>query len=153
MQVVGRDNSVAPKGQSVPSDSLFLQQEGLGPSILTFDRFSHSFDDLVRDIFSFALTDPTTLRERNFRPTRYYETTDDYVTEVELPGFKREQVKVSTKNNVVTVKADNGKSTFKYDYSLSLADLNKLTAKLEDGILTVRVPKTPEAKEKIIDVS
>lgn len=98
-------------------------------------------------------------------------TEDDkeFLVKAELPEMKKEDVKVTVENGVLRItgerKAEKEEKTKKYhriergygsfERAFTLpdgADGNKVTADYKDGVLTVRLPKTAEAKPKAIEV-
>jgi len=98
-------------------------------------------------------------------------TEDDkeFVVKVELPEMKKEDVKVTVENGTLRIsgerKAEKEEKTKKYhrierSYGAFArifalpdgADGTKVSADYKDGMLTVRLPKTPEAKPKAIEV-
>jgi HSP20 family protein len=92
------------------------------------------------------------------------ETDDAYVVRAELPGMKSEDVNVEQVGNELRVSGevgqeDDGKALRhrqgKFAYRASLpsdADPGKIDAELTDGVLTVRVPKAPQAQARRIEV-
>lgn len=90
-----------------------------------------------------------------------YEGDDAFQAVLELPGFEKQDVKVSLENKVLTVKAErsekDGENEQTYAVSRSVAvpdhiSPDKVAAKLENGILTVNLPKAEEKKPKAIAV-
>jgi HSP20 family protein len=98
-------------------------------------------------------------------------TEDDkeFVLKCELPDMKREDVKVTVENGTLRItgerKAEKEEKTKKYhriersygsfERAFSLpdgADGTKINADYKNGMLTVRLPKTAEAKPKAIEV-
>jgi HSP20 family protein len=98
-------------------------------------------------------------------------TEDDkeYLVKVELPEMKKEDVKVTVENGTLRIsgerKAEKEEKTKKFhrierSYGSFLrsftlpegADGTKVNAEYKDGVLTVHLPKTAEAKPKAIDV-
>jgi HSP20 family protein len=98
-----------------------------------------------------------------------YQTNDDIVAMVELPGMRKEDIEISLHDGMLTIsgerkeeKADGEKAARterfvgKFRRSISLptrVDLNKANATYRDGILTVTLPKAEEAKPKQIQVN
>jgi HSP20 family protein len=94
------------------------------------------------------------------------ETDDAYVVRAELPGMKRDDVNVEQVGNEVRVTGEvkeegNGAGKAlrhrqgKFAYRASLpadADAGKIDAQLADGVLTVRVPKAPQAQARKIQI-
>lgn len=93
------------------------------------------------------------------------ELEDSYLVEAELPGFKKDEVKISFKNGELTIDAEKREETeetskdknyvhreMKYSSmtrTLYFENVEKegLKAKLNDGILEVKVPKTNSKSE------
>lgn len=99
-----------------------------------------------------------------------YEDKDNLVLRAELPGLKKEDIDVSLHEGTVTVSGER-KNEKKYEEAetsreerfygrfqrtLTLpkpVDAAKVTAAYKDGILTVTLPKTDEAKPRQIAVN
>lgn len=92
-----------------------------------------------------------------------------YLIKAELPEVKKEDVKVTVENGVLTIsgerkfeKEEKGKKyhrveraygSFMRSFTLPEgAAGDKVSADFKEGILTVHLPKSPEAKPKAIDV-
>jgi HSP20 family protein len=104
-----------------------------------------------------------------FTPPADIEETDDaYIVEVELPGMKKRDIDVSLSGQVLTIAGERiekeriglirrrVRSIGKFLYEVRLpepVDDHGLAAKLEDGVLTVRVPKTATTKGQRVDVT
>ncbi len=90
-----------------------------------------------------------------------YETDTEVVIRAELPGVKREDIQVNAEKNVITIRGESKEEEeteesgyyrreLRYgSFSRTLptpTDINheNVTAKFEDGILTIRAPKTEE---------
>ena len=92
-----------------------------------------------------------------------FEDNDAYYVRMELPGVKKEDTEVELENAVLTVSgkrhtkgADGGESTEEFSRSVSIPDGvagDKITAKLEDGILTITLPKQESSKPRTIKVA
>jgi len=87
----------------------------------------------------------------------------------ELPGLKKENVKIKVREGILTLsgekkfedekKKDNyyrierQYGSFARSFNLpNTVDADKIEALMKDGVLEVRIPKKPEAKEKEINV-
>ncbi len=98
------------------------------------------------------------------------ETGKEYVIKAELPETKREDVKISLQNGVITisgerkqVKEDKDENTLRiesfygtFSRSFVLPDnvnTGAIHAESKDGVLTVHIPKTPETKPQKIDIA
>jgi HSP20 family protein len=92
--------------------------------------------------------------------TDLYEDDANAYARLELPGFKKEELSVQLENSVLTVSVER-KAAKEDDESLSFersitipegVEADKVSAKYEDGVLTVTLPKTPERKPKLIEI-
>lgn len=97
------------------------------------------------------------------------ETDKEYLVRAELPGVKREDVKVTVEDGMLTLSGERQREredkNEKYHrverfagsfsrtfYLPDSADLNAVRAESKDGTLTVRIPKIPSAAPKCIEV-
>jgi HSP20 family protein len=93
----------------------------------------------------------------------------EYLIKAELPGLKKEDVRLTVENDVLTVsgerkfeKEDNGKKyhrieraygSFVRSFSLSEdADGRNVTADFNDGVLQVHLAKSVKAKPKAVEI-
>ena len=126
-------------------------------------QISRLFDEAFGDIGNETL------------PTWYpaadiYETKDDYVFKLEVPGLNKDDINVELKDHTLSIKGEKKeeKEVKKDDYhriesysgtfSRSFVlpkdiDSKKVNASLKDGVLELRVPKTEEQKPKAIPIS
>ena len=64
----------------------------------------------------------------------------------DLPGYKKEGIKISSTTKVLTVVVEGTRGKKTYNYKLTeTADFQKISSKFEDGVLTITVPKKSEA--------
>jgi HSP20 family protein len=98
-----------------------------------------------------------------------YQSNDNVIAVVELPGMRKEDIEISLHDGTLTISgerkresADREKAERSERYigrfrrSITLparVDGNKVSATYRDGILTVTLPKAEEAKPKQIQVS
>lgn len=63
------------------------------------------------------------------------------IVEVELPGYKKEEISVTADNEILLVKVDGkrGKKSIKRLLSKDY-DISSISASFEDGILTITIP-------------
>ncbi len=96
------------------------------------------------------------------------ETDDAYVVEIDLPGVKRDDIDIQLTDRQLTVSGEikekervgilrrRTRRVGQFHYSVTLpADIDgdKVSAHLDDGVLTVRVPKPEQAKPRRIQIS
>jgi HSP20 family protein len=133
------------------------------------DRSFHRlFDDLLD--FSKEWDFPTAMKpEMGFPTVDISETPQQYDIRAEIPGMKKEDIKVSVNKNVLTLsgeKKEEKKTEDKkyhrvesyygsFQRSFVLPEgikADKVAADFKDGVLTVVVPKSEETKEKTVDI-
>ena len=104
-------------------------------------------------------------------PTNIIETEKEYIVEMEIPGMKEKDIKVSLNENFITVKGeigqgsdDNGSKpllierftgSFERTFNLPTNRLDSLSskAKFENGILTITVSKAEEIQPREIKIT
>lgn len=98
--------------------------------------------------------------ERSFRLDTYAHD-DGYEVVAELPGIPKEAVEVKLENAVLTISGDHksgegaNQRQIKFSRSVTVGDdvnPDKVTAKLENGLLTISLPKVEERKPRAITV-
>ncbi|OYW75173.1 MAG: hypothetical protein B7Z37_14420 [Verrucomicrobia bacterium 12-59-8] len=91
-----------------------------------------------------------------------HEDKDNYFASFEVPGVKKEDVKIELNNGLLTVAAEKREkdgekeSSFSLTRSVSVPDgvnAEAIAAKLEDGILTVTLPKQERSKPRSITLN
>jgi HSP20 family protein len=119
-------------------------------------------DQLIADALGVPVSG---LQWQNARPAvsnaHLRSTEEEYTISYVIPGIKREEVSVSTENNVLTVSVDaptaphfaKDYAKFTRTYNLSAdAGLDSINATHADGVLTVTIPRV-KPKKKIRTVS
>ncbi len=96
------------------------------------------------------------------------ETDDSYVVEIDLPGVKRDEVDIQLTDRQLTVSGEvtekertgilrrRTRRVGRFQYSVTLpadVDADGVSARLDDGVLTVRVPKAEQAKPRRIPIT
>jgi HSP20 family protein len=100
-----------------------------------------------------------------------FETAEkDVVVKVDLPEMKREDIKVTFENNVLSIegerawngdvargdlhRAERGFGAFRRSFSLpATVDGARVSAAYQDGVLTVRLPRREESRPRQIQVN
>jgi HSP20 family protein len=101
-------------------------------------------------------------------PASVIERGDGYTLEVEMPGVNKDGLDVSVENNELTIvgrrslpvvegtlihhesRPENFRRTFELDPSI---DANKITARVDQGLVTLTLPKAEHVKPRKIAVS
>lgn len=99
-----------------------------------------------------------------------YETDNDLVVKAHIAGIPADKVDVSVEGGVITIKGEHEETeeekkkkkvvyrqarSAKYLYTTNIpcpVETNKASAVVENGVVTVTIPKAPEAKPKKIAV-
>ncbi len=138
----------------------------------SFDRLANLRDEF-NSLFD-APTWPSHGRQQLFSgwtpALDLYQSNDDVVAVVELPGMNKENIEISLHDGMLTISgerkdesADEGKNDSrterlvgKFRRSITLptrVDASKVNASYKDGVLTVTLPKAEEVKPKQIQVN
>jgi len=133
-----------------------------------FGNLRSVIDDLFDDNHGRSLTPP---RMSKWHPAvDVLESQDSYLIRAELPGMKREDIKVEVKDGALVLSGErkSEKPAEGVDYrhvervaakfwrSFSLPETAKqdgIEATYKDGILEIRVPKAEEAKPRQVEIS
>lgn len=111
------------------------------------NRMATLFDGIFDEWFSDDLFVP------NYSRLTSRWTDNEVVYEFNLPGVKKDEVKVTAEINRITVSAKNNKTYYKESFSIhDCVDKEKITAKLENGVLTITAPLVESAKIKEIKI-
>ncbi len=101
-------------------------------------------------------------------PASVTESADGYMLEIEMPGVKKDGLDISVENNELNVigrrslpavegalihhesRPENFRRTFEIDPSI---DAEKISAKIDQGLVTLTLPKAEHVKPRKITVS
>lgn len=115
-------------------------------------------------------TDKNAMLAFDWSPTAdISENNEEFVIKAEIPGVNKDDVKVSIEDGVVSIQGERNQEkeekdkkfhrversygSFMRAFSLPTnVDEAKVQAQFKDGVLTVRIPKAPNAKPKSVDV-
>lgn len=98
------------------------------------------------------------------------ESADRYTITAELPGLRKDDVKITVENGVLTISGEKKfeREEKKEDYHLverrygtfyrsvtlpNQVDSDKASAKFQDGVLVIEVPKLEQAKPRTLKIS
>lgn len=128
-------------------------------AVSTLDRM---FDDAMGSAFGTA-TNP-----RTFNPAIDVRTNENEVVfTCDVPGLKQDDLELTLTNHVLTIKGARkfvsaeseqvvlGRAYGAFSRAFTLPDAldeEKLSADLAEGVLTVRIPKLPQAKPRKIEI-
>jgi HSP20 family protein len=127
------------------------------------------FDEFDRVVNSFLR--PTYANTVNFQPScDIKETKDHYLVSFDMPGVKKEDIKIEVQNNQLVIsgerqyemKDEEGEATLrheraygKFERSFTLpttVNTDKIEAQYENGVLNVALPKAETAKGRTIQI-
>ena len=101
-------------------------------------------------------------------PSSVTEIADGYTLEIEMPGVKKDGLEISVENNELTIigrrslpavegtlvhresRPENFRRVFEIDPSI---DADKISAKVDQGLVTLTLPKAEHVKPRKITVS
>jgi HSP20 family protein len=93
----------------------------------------------------------------------------EYLLKAELPEVKKEDIKVTVEEGVLTIsgerkfekeetnkryhRIERSYGSFQRSFTLpNEADTDKITSEFKDGVLTIHLPKNPETKPRSLDI-
>ena len=132
------------------------------PSIFGGNLFDEFFDDSFDRTFFGGRNPLYGKREKNLMKTDVREVENHYEVDIDLPGFKKDEISVELQDGYLTINASKGLDKDEKDkegryirqerYSgtcsrtFYVGDLKKedISAKYEDGILRLTLPKAEE---------
>lgn len=117
------------------------------------------FDDFFSDSFM-----PAFFNSANPMKADIKENEKDYVIDAELPGVRKEDIKLEFRDDTLTIAVEHNEQvdeerenyirkerrygSFARSFHVENVNHDGVTAKYNDGILTVTIPKAEEGKEK-----
>jgi len=100
--------------------------------------------------------------------TNVYENKDDYVIVSKLPGVAKSDINISIKDNTLKISGERKKDQddkanlllnerykgkFERNFILNeKVDMNNINAEMKNGLLMIKLPKSPESKSKKIEI-
>ena len=132
------------------------------------DLFSRNFNDIVDEFFNQSTSN---YKRDNFVPSvDISETEKQFMVSVELPGVKKEDIKVDIEKSHLTIsgerklnKEEEGKNFHRVEtqygkfsrffYLPDTIDEESIQAKYEDGILNISIDKSEQKLKKQIEIA
>ncbi len=138
----------------------------LWTDVPTLDSFDRAFDDVMRSTFG---TRGAATAPQSFEPAVDVRSDDERIVfECDVPGMKDGDLEVCLDQNVLTIKGTRklastsdkervllGRAYGSFTCSYTLpegTDADNMTADLADGVLTVTIPRLPQAKPRRIAI-
>ena len=127
--------------------------------------------DVLNQMFESAFGSEPLARGAWIPAVDIYETAEkDVVVKVDLPDVKKENIKITFENNVLSIEGqreltsnverdrfhrlERGHGQFRRSFTLpATVDASRVDANYTDGVLTVTLPRRHEAKPKSISIS
>ncbi len=105
----------------------------------------------------------------NYLPLDIYETDEAFIVKAFVPGVAPDQIDITTQQNTVTIRAEQpveqqegvryylrerAGGTWLRSFELPVAiDANRIDGQLQHGVLTLTLPKAPEAKPRKVQIT
>lgn len=125
-------------------------------------RYPSLFNTSLNRLLDFDTEWDHFLPTPKFNPTGWVKTEEGLTASFDVPGLKKEDVKIEARNNLITISAEreiktsNSVSKKQYYYQIYLPEgvtEESLEASLENGVLTLKAPAPePQKKNKIIPI-
>ncbi len=115
------------------------------------DHFSRGFRDTFSDVVSGRQI-----------PVNLYATDDSYEVRAEMPGVRKEDVSIELENAVLSIRAkrslenEQGGGEITMARDITVGDdvaADKVKARMENGVLSIQLPKREARKPKAIKVA
>ena len=121
---------------------------------------------LTQDFFENSFIDFRPLKQDRFPKVDIAETKDNFLITADLPGIDEKNVNITLDDGMLTIKGEKKTDTedkqgefysrersygaFQRTFEVpAIIDENKIDASFSNGVLTVKMPKTPEAKKEV----
>jgi HSP20 family molecular chaperone IbpA len=126
----------------IPSNNTFESWDFVDDINHLWPSLSNSFNIVTSPKYSFS--NMIGFKESN---------KDSFNLEIELPRFRKENIKLSAENNLLHISAEQDNLKFYHSVSIpATLDTNTIEAKLDHGVLTISAQKAEQAKQKTIQI-
>jgi len=136
---------------------------------MLLDTIFNDLYDLSRNIDRvFVDYSPGRVRPYKWPEVNVYENHDDYIVVAKLPGIDKNEVTINLKDNALKISGERKKEKFdkaniylderfsgQFERSFLLnekIDADKIDAEMKNGLLIIKLPKSPESKPKNITI-
>lgn len=144
-----------------------LRRQGMFPALRTLTDMENEMD---RFLSASPLAWPGEYEGFDFAPScNVKENAKEYIVQFDIPGVKKDEIKIELDNNRLSVSGERKESkeekdsksyfsesyygSFMRSFALPTAvDQSKVDASFENGVLTVKVPKTQASNVKEIKI-
>jgi len=119
------------------------------------------WDQEIDRWFASAFPGPSVFSTAGAPPVDLYQDADNTYVRVELPGVAREAIQIEVVDGQLNLRAErvrgegDARETVAFSRSIALSDQvdeTAIRAQLEHGVLTLTLPKKPEAKPRKVSV-
>ncbi|MFN0152567.1 MAG: Hsp20/alpha crystallin family protein [bacterium] len=133
------------------------------------ERAYDAFDSMIQDLFTAPWNGAPALAANWLPATDVLEAPAHFTVKIDLPGMRREDIKISVQNETLSVTGSRDRETAESDKGYSRVersfgaftrtfqipnsiDAKRIEAIYKDGVLTVTLPKSEESQPKQIEV-
>lgn len=127
--------------------------------------------DIFDSIDTFFKDFPAATTNTNFMPrVEITEDRDNFYLNLEMPGIKKEDIKINVENNVLTIKGNKNQTYNKEEKNLVMNEryygeftrsfnlskdikIENIDAQYNDGVLNLTLPKVEEAKPVVKEIA
>lgn len=144
-----------------------LTRRGPGRDLRSFDRFDRDIDRFFRNFWNRSPWDLEGDEVQVIEPSvNVYEDSDNLVVEAQVPGLKKDELKLDLTGDRLTLRGETRHESEKKERNYHLREMRygsfervvplpyevqseKVQAELKDGMLRVTLPKSEMAKQRI----
>lgn len=129
------------------------------PQLPSTSDFDQLFNELWSSFPRWAVSPES--RRGTHPAVDLYEDDNNVYARFELPGFKKDEIKIQIEKDVLTVEVNRTSEDTDAQNSVNLSravsipegvDVDNVSARLEDGILSVTLPKQEARKPRMIEI-
>jgi HSP20 family protein len=124
------------------------------PKPTTYQLGFASYSPLSKDLNQLIHSALDITESKLYHKLNLEEDDTNYYLFLELPGYKNTEIDISVEDSVLSITAKNEKrgATSRSISLWSGLDIDKVVGKVEDGVLTITLPKLEKIKPKKVKV-